>query len=96
MVISPDLERILKKIEEPLTDAKNENKTRFMNANETTSEDKKLVREDYIDVILFDTEAETQSDRLASWKISSVDSQSIVIDLEINRPLSVSQGDVPD
>ena len=100
MVITSDLELILKKIEKPSTDAVDENKPRFLNKynkrTKSTEPKQKLVREDLIDVILFDPEEDKISDNLAAWSISSVDSRSIVIDLEITSPLIVSQGDNPD
>ena len=100
MVISPDLLLILKKIEKPQTDTADGKKVRGLDTDnkQTTSAkpEKKLVRKDLIDVILFDREEDKISDNLADWNISQVDSRSIVIDLEITRPLLVSQGDNPD
>ena len=56
------------------------------------------MREDLLEVILLATETETEStdENLTGWTISSLDKESIVIDLELTRPLLVSQGDKPD
>ena len=54
------------------------------------------MREDFIDVVLFDPETNDISDNLATWTISYLDKSSMVIDLELIRPLLVSQGDKPD
>ena len=54
------------------------------------------MREDFIEVILFDPEEDKISDNLAAWYIIYIDSRSIVIDLDITRPLLISQGDNPD
>ena len=54
------------------------------------------MREDFIEVILFDPEEDKISDNLTAWYIIYIDSRSIVIDLDITRPLLISQGDNPD
>ena len=74
MVISSDLELILKKIEKPSTDAVDGKKPRFLSKEnkrtKTTEPEQKLVREDFIDVILFDPEEDKISGNLAAWSIS--------------------------
>ena len=45
---------------------------------------------------MISTETESLSNNLAGWKVSSVTSTEMVIDLEFARPLHVSQSFAPD
>jgi len=56
----------------------------------------KTNREDLLEVMMLDTETEGISDNLLGWTVSSLDGTSMVIDLQIAKPISVSQGEIPD
>ena len=57
----------------------------------------KAAKYDYLEIVMLRQESsETVSGNLTSWKVSSANSTLIMIDLEFDEPLYVSQNYQPD